>query len=160
MYTHTKSSNSVLVSKSYPDRFQFHSANRRRFVNVAIRSFPMWSIRKLESTWLISEIEDERVPRDEVDMVRGVDVWAKEEPAEDVQFQEETVDCLLGRSGWSILTVSENPTERGEDGNTGDAGDPSSSESFSRGRLGTQIRACSSLHVSCRSPVATNCSNV
>ena len=60
----------------------------------------MWSIRKLESTWLISEIEDERVPRDEVDMVRGVDVWAEwEEPAEDVQFQEETVDCLLGRSG-------------------------------------------------------------
>lgn len=57
----------------------------------------MWSIRKLESTWLISEIVDERAPRDEVDMVRGVDEWAElEEIAEDVQFQEEVVDCLLG----------------------------------------------------------------
>jgi hypothetical protein len=59
----------VLVSKSYPILFQFHRANRRKVGKVAIRSFPMEWIRKLKSTRLISEIDDERVLRDEVDVV-------------------------------------------------------------------------------------------
>ena len=54
-----------------------------------------------------SEIDDERVLRDEVDEVR--EEWAeREETAEVVECQEEAVDCLLGRGRWPVLIVPNN----------------------------------------------------
>ena len=55
-------------------------------------------IRKLRSTRVTSEIDDEHVLRDEVDAVR--DEWAEREEAADViEYQEEVVDRLLSRGG-------------------------------------------------------------
>ena len=96
------------MNKSYPSLFQFHRANRRKLGNAAIKSFPMQSIRKLISTRFTSEIDDERVLRDEA----VGDEWAeREEIAELVECQEEAVDCLLSRGGWFVAIIFDNSME-------------------------------------------------
>lgn len=116
-------------------------------------------IRKLKSTRFISEIDDERVLHDEVDVVR--DEWAeREETVEDVECQEEAVDCLLGRGRWPALITPVISVRWGGGGNVGDRGSSGSLRSFSRGGLGIHTSVCSSFQVLYLRPVATNCSNI
>jgi len=108
--------------------------------------------------WLISEIDDERVLRDEVDWVRDVDEW--EETAEVVECQDETMDGALGRGGWPALVASDNPMKWSEVCDTGDMGDSGSSRSFSCGMFGTHTRVCSFFQVLYLRPAVTNYSSV
>ena len=94
------------MSKSYPILSQFHKTNRRKLGKVVIKSFPMQWIRKSKSMRLISEIDGQRVLRDEVEVVR--DEWTeREEIAESIEYQEEAADRLLSRGGKPSLIVSD-----------------------------------------------------
>ena len=94
------------MSKSYPILSQFHKTNRRKLGKVAIKSLPMQWIRKSKSMRLISKMDERRVLRDEVEVVR--DEWTeREEIAESIEYQEEVVDCLLSRGGKLSLIVSD-----------------------------------------------------
>lgn len=74
----------------------------------------------------MSEIDVLRVLRDvEVDVV--IDERAEQE--EEVEFQDEAVDRLLGRGRRPARFVSGNSMDRGEEGNAGDRGDSGSSRS-------------------------------
>ena len=107
---------------------------------------------------LISEVDEQRVLRDEIDIVRD-ERAEREEIAEFVECREEAVDCLLSRRGRPALIPPENSGKWIEGGSMGDIDDSGSSRSFPCGGFGIHNRVCSFFQVLRLRPVATNCSN-